>query len=167
MAIALAIGANLLTVTASAYADKTAPQSIISLRSYQMVLDCSTIPRTATAQRIASALGICGYGTGLNLPNLIQPNASSVTGNCGTLSLEMHPIPGRQRVHWRATITSFWGNMVYASYAGSATNLTTGGGGPVTGQGYPNSSSWTDGKDLTFFTGLIYGRIDTAVSRLW
>jgi hypothetical protein len=150
-----------------AYADKPTPQSIIVRRDYEMVLDCSTIPKTATGQRIASSLGICGSGTGLNLPNLIQPNASSVTGPCGTLSLEIYPIPGRQRVHWRATITSFLGNMVFASYAGSATNLTTGRGGLVTGQAYPNASSWTDGKDLRFLTGLIYGRIDTATSQLW
>lgn len=87
---------------------------------------------------------LCGYGGG---KEDIAPDAT-VSGDCGSLTLELWNDPTPEWMHWQAIITSSKGAMVSASYTGNYHNYDTGGGHSVVGNAVPFSSYWQEDKPL-------------------
>ena len=137
------------------------PSTIVSTTG--LTLDCSSIPNTAQAHQIAASLGICGYGKSGG----IHPD-NTVYGTCGSLTLTLSQW-NHSYVRWYVNITSILGNMDAESYAGSAHNAQTGGGGPVSAIGTQYTTSWDSVQFLYFLPGNIHGEIPPggAYSHLW
>ncbi len=132
----------------------------------ELTFNCSEVPDTPQARGQLARHNLCGYGQGQANSGDISTQSHIVTGNCGTLTLNLYNSGGGW-MHWQAIITSSLGPMVYASYSGSWNNLNAGQGFVSRSSGVIFTSVWQ--SDVPVFTGrgTVTGQINSAQSILW
>ena len=147
--------------SASAGADPASQDSLpVTQIEVPLQPDCSRVPDTDLAREMLEKYNLCGYGGG---KEDIAPDAT-VSGDCGSLTLELWNDPTPEWMHWQAIITSSKGAMVSASYTGNYHNYDTGGGHSVVGNAVPFSSYWQEDKPLWTGPGYVRGEITYAES---
>lgn len=131
--------ASLITLNGSIQA-QTAPNLhepiLIEQHIVPMQLDCSTVPQTDVAKQMLEERSLCGYSNGQATSTAGYSTDATVTGNCGTLSLNLFS-SGNGIMQWQAIITSSQGPFASAGYNGDWENISN----PRGGSGLVNRST--------------------------
>ncbi|MFC1465530.1 MAG: hypothetical protein ACFLMY_11860 [Candidatus Brachytrichaceae bacterium NZ_4S206] len=168
----VALVASLITLN-----NTTQAQSTFNLREPMLVgqqiapmqLDCSTVPQTDTAKQMLEEHGLCNYSNGQATSIADHSTDATVSGNCGSLSLNLFS-SGNGIMQWQTVITSSQGHFVSAGYSGDWQNISN----PSGGSGFLNRSTgvtftsyWQDDVPVFTRSGIVRGQITSAYSQLW
>ncbi|BCX03863.1 MAG: hypothetical protein KatS3mg053_1801 [Candidatus Roseilinea sp.] len=143
--------------------------TLIEQQIIPMQLDCSTVPQTNVAEQMLKEHGLCGYANGQAISTASHSTDATVSGNCGSLSLNLFS-SGNGIMQWQAIITSSQGPFVSAGYNGDWQNISSprGGSGVVNrSTGVTFTSYWQDDVPVFTGSGIVRGQITGAYSQLW
>ncbi|HEX6140263.1 MAG TPA: hypothetical protein VF013_07375 [Candidatus Limnocylindria bacterium] len=163
--LSLSIGAG--PPAAAAPPDATIPTAHLAV---PLSVDCSALPSGQLAVALLRRYAVCGIGQAPSGSGTLRNNVSaqtsvspqsSVSGNCGSVSLTLANAGGGY-LQWRAEITSTMGPFVFASYSGSWHNMSRRTTGTVNRNFLGFSSDWVDRFRPYTRSGWVYGRITNA-----